>query len=168
METKEKVRCCNCGYCKIWYDKDHYTMRMSCTKTSDHGKTITWKSYPIYEKQNGILMPTKDTEESITKEFEDYAKRRLAPSWCEYRKTNTLPELKEYIDKNKMPYTYYISYAYSDVSGRISFGSTHLHRSHKIDSMEQMESVLSYIKENAIPKLLINTDVVLLSVIELK
>lgn len=82
----ERITCHNCEYCKIWYDKDTYTFRLSCTKTSKHGKTITWKSYPTFSNQNGSMVQTEDTIESLTKEFEDYAKRRLAPYWCDYRK----------------------------------------------------------------------------------
>ena len=168
METKECVRCCNCKYCKIWYDKDHYTMRISCTKTSEHGKTITWKSYPTYERRNGIMVSTKDTIESITKEFEDYSKRRLAPSWCHYRKTNTLPESKE-SELNKLPYTYYVSYSYQNVFGGFGFGSMYLHRDEKINSKEQMETVLEFIKNKGILNVTAAiSDVVLLSLIELK
>ena len=87
MDSKKRITCHNCKYCKIWYDKESYTMRLSCTKTSERGKTITWKSYPIYTMQNGIFVKTNDTIETITKEFEDYAKRRLSPFWCFYRKT---------------------------------------------------------------------------------
>lgn len=88
----ERITCHNCKYCKIWYDKDTSTMRMSCMKKTWQGRTITWSSYPTFTNQNGIMVQTEDTKESIVKEFEEHAKRRLAPSWCEYRKTNTQPE----------------------------------------------------------------------------
>lgn len=82
---QERITCENCKYCKIWYDEKEYTMRMSCTVSSKRGKTITWKCYPTYTGKNGLLVQTEDTKESITKDFLDYAKRRLAPSWCPYR-----------------------------------------------------------------------------------
>ena len=81
----EKITCYECPNCKIWYDEESYTMRLSCTQTSEHGKTITWASYPTYTRENGIFVKTKDTIESITEKFTDYAKRRLAPSWCKLR-----------------------------------------------------------------------------------
>lgn len=81
------MHCFGCPNCKIWYDKDNYTMRMSCTASkSKNGKTITWKSYPLYEMKNGFLVQTKDTIDSITDEFIDYSKRRLSPYWCKFRR----------------------------------------------------------------------------------
>jgi hypothetical protein len=53
---------------------------------SKQGKTITWTSYPTYTKEHGIFVQTEDTIESITAEFNDYAKRRLSPFWCKKRK----------------------------------------------------------------------------------
>lgn len=83
METKQI--CYNCKHCKIWYDEDSYTMRMSCMQKSKRGKTITWKSYPLYLTRNGAIIPTDDTIDSITEEFIDYSKRRLSPKWCKFR-----------------------------------------------------------------------------------
>lgn len=100
MENLNRITCENCEYCKIWYDKDYYTMRMSCTAASKRGKTITWKSYPTYEKIMGITVKTKDTIETIENEFRDYAKRRLAPTWCKYRKGNK--KEKENYNKQKI------------------------------------------------------------------
>ena len=89
MEKNIKRQTCEgCKYCKIWYDKDEYTMRLSCTASSQHGKTITWSCYPTYKLCNGSMVQTEDTIESITERFQDYAKRRLSPSWCIYRKNN--------------------------------------------------------------------------------
>lgn len=86
-EVEQKQKCAGCEHCKIWYDKDNYTMRLSCMASgTKQGRTITWRSYPTYEKVHGIMVKTKDTIESISEEFENYASRRLSPSWCIKRK----------------------------------------------------------------------------------
>lgn len=158
----ERITCHNCQYCKIWYDKDMHTMRLSCTKTSKRGKCITWKSYPLYTKINGITVPTEDTIESITKEFEDYAKRRISPKWCEYRKTNTQPPQKGDIDEDEFPYKYLISYA---TTGMI-FGHVTLSRKNKIDSFDEVNSVIEFIEENCVNYLNIpNINVAILNII---
>lgn len=149
MENNERVKCYGCKYCKIWNDEETYTMRLSCMKTSSHGKTITWKSFPLFTKQNGMLVRTDDTVESMTKEFEDFAKRRLAPSWCEYRKTNTMPERIKEENETDYPYKYIVSYAYtgSDMAN-FGLGSMTLARKNKIDSRHEVDDVIKYIIEN--------------------
>ena len=84
--SEQKQRCFGCEYCKIWYDSANYTMRLSCMASkSKQGKTITWACYPTYTKEHGILVQTKDTIESITERFTDYAKRRLSQYWFKKR-----------------------------------------------------------------------------------
>ena len=85
IEKGDKVTCYRCPHRKIWYDANNYTMRLSCTCTSKRGKCVTYSSYPTYRSIKPLVQ-TEDTIESITQEFIDYSKRRLAPLWCPIRK----------------------------------------------------------------------------------
>ena len=108
--SEQKQKCYGCEHCKIWYDEANYTMRLSCMNSkSKQGKTITWASYPTYIMKNGEFVQTEETIESLTKEFMDYAKRRLSPFWCKKRKQTkeekqmkmSNEELKEILDDHK-------------------------------------------------------------------
>ena len=83
---EQKQTCYRCPYCKAWYDKENYTVRLSCTNTKrKRGKTITWKCYPLYNMKDGLLIQTEDTIESISKELLERVKNKLSPKWCKFR-----------------------------------------------------------------------------------
>ena len=143
---KEKIKCCNCKYCKIWYDESTYTMRISCTRITEHGKTIYQSSFPLFTKQNGIgvMIRTDDTLESITKEFEDYTKRRLAPYWCYYRINNELPEPKEEVKQ----YKYFVPYIYFIGGNNVHIESANVYRDNLINSFKELDEIKSALVES--------------------
>ena len=73
----------------------------------------------------------------MTKEFEEYTKRRLAPYWCHYRINNKLPEPKEEVKQ----YQYLISYIYSTDRNNICIGSSEVYRDNLINSFKDLNEI---------------------------
>lgn len=136
----ERITCHNCEYCKIRYDKDTY-FRLLCTKKSKHGKTITWKSFPTFPYQNVLMIQTEDPIESLIKIFEDYAKRRLAPYWCEYRKLNIQPPQKGTIEQK----LYLVSAIIQNKGDKKPWLCT---MNNRVLSLDKAKKVIAYMRKN--------------------
>lgn len=146
----ERITCHNCQYCKIWYDKENYCMRLSCTKSSEKSKSITYEIVPYFTEDSEC----EKAKNSAIEKLKDFSKRRLAPIWCEYRISNTKPPVLDNDIIDKYPCKYHIVYAYTPMfySNGMKIESVQLSYNRKIKSFDDINFVAKQIKESIINK----------------
>ena len=73
------MKCSECQYCKIGYDKNSTCCRARCTKLATaktEGKSITWAFDASKSRTFTNIIPGSET---VKKEL---ASKKKAPSWC--------------------------------------------------------------------------------------